>query len=256
PPPAVPGPENANRPEYLTAWNAYWNWTKTDAFKAPMLDLACSATISSRATISPPTCACRSGCWVSTPAARWRSDGDAEAAVTSPNARSRPGSLGQRVPAGRSVLRLEFHNRGAVIVPDPERGRRGGAVDEHPPDVGEPGQLVLRGRAGFRIGPHHAIAVLAAGPHVAVRIGRYIIGPRFRRRRHPLAERLAAGVEHPDPFGAILAEPQPRLRVDHAAARRRALGRRLPHRDRARFRVDSPDMLAPEDREVHVVLHI
>ena len=31
--------ENANGPGYLTAWNAYWNWTKTDAFKAPMRDL-------------------------------------------------------------------------------------------------------------------------------------------------------------------------------------------------------------------------
>ena len=28
--------ENANGPRYLAAWNAYWNWTKTDAFKAPM----------------------------------------------------------------------------------------------------------------------------------------------------------------------------------------------------------------------------
>ena len=31
--------ENANGPDYLTAWNAYWNWTKTDAFKAPMREL-------------------------------------------------------------------------------------------------------------------------------------------------------------------------------------------------------------------------
>jgi len=28
--------ENANGPDYLTAWNAYWNWTKTEVFKAPM----------------------------------------------------------------------------------------------------------------------------------------------------------------------------------------------------------------------------
>jgi hypothetical protein len=28
--------ENANGPNYLTAWNQYWAWTKTDAFKAPM----------------------------------------------------------------------------------------------------------------------------------------------------------------------------------------------------------------------------
>ena len=28
--------ENANGPDYLTKWNAYWNWTKTDGFKADM----------------------------------------------------------------------------------------------------------------------------------------------------------------------------------------------------------------------------
>ncbi len=28
--------ENANGPDYLTKWNQYWNWTKTDAFKAEM----------------------------------------------------------------------------------------------------------------------------------------------------------------------------------------------------------------------------
>jgi hypothetical protein len=28
--------ENANGPNYLTAWNQYWAWTKTEAFKAPM----------------------------------------------------------------------------------------------------------------------------------------------------------------------------------------------------------------------------
>jgi hypothetical protein len=28
--------ENANGPDYLKAWNTYWEWTKTEAFKAPM----------------------------------------------------------------------------------------------------------------------------------------------------------------------------------------------------------------------------
>jgi hypothetical protein len=28
--------ENANGPNYLKAWTAYWEWTKTEAFKAPM----------------------------------------------------------------------------------------------------------------------------------------------------------------------------------------------------------------------------
>jgi hypothetical protein len=32
--------ENANGPGYLTAWNTYWEWTKTEAFKAPMRTLA------------------------------------------------------------------------------------------------------------------------------------------------------------------------------------------------------------------------
>ena len=31
--------EHANGPDYLTAWNAYWNWTKTEAFKTPMREL-------------------------------------------------------------------------------------------------------------------------------------------------------------------------------------------------------------------------
>jgi len=28
--------QNANGPNYLAAWNTYWEWTKTEAFKAPM----------------------------------------------------------------------------------------------------------------------------------------------------------------------------------------------------------------------------
>jgi hypothetical protein len=32
--------ERANGPDYLTAWNAYWAWTKTEAFKAPMREAA------------------------------------------------------------------------------------------------------------------------------------------------------------------------------------------------------------------------
>jgi hypothetical protein len=31
--------ENANGPGYLTAWNTYWEWTKTDGFKKPMRDI-------------------------------------------------------------------------------------------------------------------------------------------------------------------------------------------------------------------------
>ena len=31
--------ENANGSGYLTAWNAYWNWTKTEGFKAPMREI-------------------------------------------------------------------------------------------------------------------------------------------------------------------------------------------------------------------------
>jgi mono/diheme cytochrome c family protein len=31
--------ENANGPEYLKAWNTYWEWTKTDAFKTPMREM-------------------------------------------------------------------------------------------------------------------------------------------------------------------------------------------------------------------------
>jgi hypothetical protein len=31
--------ENANGPNYLSAWNRYWAWTKTEEFKAPMREL-------------------------------------------------------------------------------------------------------------------------------------------------------------------------------------------------------------------------
>jgi hypothetical protein len=31
--------ENANGPRYLAAWNAYWDWAKTEAFTKPMRDL-------------------------------------------------------------------------------------------------------------------------------------------------------------------------------------------------------------------------
>ena len=40
--PALPAgvdPENANGPAYLTAWNTYWAWTKTEAFKARMREM-------------------------------------------------------------------------------------------------------------------------------------------------------------------------------------------------------------------------
>ena len=60
--------ENANGPGYLAAWNAYWEWTKTEAFKAPMRETGCSRRTSSTATISRPSCACRSRCSASTPA--------------------------------------------------------------------------------------------------------------------------------------------------------------------------------------------
>jgi mono/diheme cytochrome c family protein len=32
--------EKANGPGYLTAWNAYWTWTRTDAFKSAMREIA------------------------------------------------------------------------------------------------------------------------------------------------------------------------------------------------------------------------
>src|SRR4029077_1517684 len=31
--------ENANGPNYLQAWNRYWAWTKTEAFKQPMREM-------------------------------------------------------------------------------------------------------------------------------------------------------------------------------------------------------------------------
>jgi hypothetical protein len=34
--PAAIDLENANGPDYLTKWNQYWNWTKTDGFKTQM----------------------------------------------------------------------------------------------------------------------------------------------------------------------------------------------------------------------------
>jgi hypothetical protein len=41
-PPLPPGLdlENCNGKNYLTCWNQYWSWTKTDAFKTPMRELA------------------------------------------------------------------------------------------------------------------------------------------------------------------------------------------------------------------------
>ncbi len=35
--------EHANGPAYLSAWNAYWTWTKTDAFKTPMRQMVQAA---------------------------------------------------------------------------------------------------------------------------------------------------------------------------------------------------------------------
>jgi hypothetical protein len=37
--PATLDLENANGPGYLTAWNTYWNWTKTDDFKRAMREM-------------------------------------------------------------------------------------------------------------------------------------------------------------------------------------------------------------------------
>jgi mono/diheme cytochrome c family protein len=38
--PAAIDLENANGPDYLTKWNQYWNWTKTDGFRAQMRQIA------------------------------------------------------------------------------------------------------------------------------------------------------------------------------------------------------------------------
>jgi hypothetical protein len=48
--------ENANGPDYLTKWNAYWNWTKTDAFKSDMRRLVMTDDFSP-ATTFPASCA-------------------------------------------------------------------------------------------------------------------------------------------------------------------------------------------------------
>ena len=54
--------ENANGPDYLTAWNQYWAWTKTDAFKAPMRQIVMRRRLPRRTTSCRPSCACRSRC--------------------------------------------------------------------------------------------------------------------------------------------------------------------------------------------------
>src|SRR5262249_34884153 len=55
---------------------------------------------------------------------------------------------------------------------------------------------------------------------------------------------------------AILAEPDAAFTIHHAAARRGAFGGRWKDRDLSRLRIDSANVLAAENREIHVVLSI
>ena len=57
-----PRPGERQRAELPAAWNAYWEWTKTETFKTPMRRKSARAPTSSRATILSSSCACRSRC--------------------------------------------------------------------------------------------------------------------------------------------------------------------------------------------------
>src|SRR5581483_11031675 len=101
---------------------------------------------------------------------------------------------------------------------------------------------ILDELAARRIEAQDAIVVFAARPDLTVLVGAGVIRPGAGCRDRPLLEALGAGVEHRDAIGAVLAEPEPILRVHHAAARRGARRRRLERLDLAGLRVDAADL--------------
>src|SRR4051812_33789038 len=76
-------------------------------------------------------------------------------------------AIPQRIHRWNSVERLDFHQRGVMVVADPERGRRGRVVDEYATDVGLARQRVLHRLARLQIHADDAVAVHAGGPDLA-----------------------------------------------------------------------------------------
>src|SRR6266581_6414867 len=148
------------------------------------------------------------------------------------------------MPRRPSVQRLELDDRGAVVAADPEGHRRGRVVDEHAPDVGVARQQVVDHPAALGVEARDEVGDHRAGPGLLVLVDRDVVGRGPARLDLPVLELAGLGVEHGDAVAAVLREPEPVLRVHHAAPRRGDLGRGryLEHLHLAALRVDAPDM--------------
>src|SRR5215469_6596373 len=119
---------------------------------------------------------------------------------------------------GRSVQRLQLHNRSAMIVAHPECDWRSGIVDEYPAKIRKTRQQIFDKFAGLRIQALHRVGELSARPYFAAFVGGDIVWPRARRGSPPFFELFRLRIEHPDAIRPVLAEPQPPFPVDHAPA--------------------------------------
>src|SRR5438552_12564157 len=118
-----------------------------------------------------------------------------------------------------------------MVAADPEHDRLRRIVHEHATNVRRPGKQILRELAGPRIEAKHTIGELPSRPHLAVLVRGDIVGPGLRGWRNPFLEAFRPRVEHADSLPMVLAEPQPVLRVHHAAAWPRTGRRRRMDRD-------------------------
>src|SRR6266568_637843 len=93
------------------------------------------------------------------------------------------------------------------------------------PDVGVARQQVVDHPAALGVEARDEVGDHRAGPGLLVLVDRDVVGRGPARLDLPVLELAGLGVEHGDAVAAVLREPEPVLRVHHAAPRRGDLGR-------------------------------
>jgi hypothetical protein len=114
---------------------------------------------------------------------------------------------------------IEWYNHDHRLIAYPEHGTARGIVDEYAAYVRLARQLVFDDLGSRRIQASDAICAHSSRPHFAILVGHRIIRSHPRRRQLPLFELRSAGIEHGDPIGSPLSEPQSVMRVHAPAAR-------------------------------------
>src|SRR5882672_2865052 len=105
------------------------------------------------------------------------------------------------------VERLEFDDRGAVVIAHPESDRRCGIIHEHSSYIRGPWEKIVRHLTRLRIEPRDTVCEHGSSPRFTVLVSHHIVRLGPRRRGHPLLEALCFRIEHADTIPAKFAEP-------------------------------------------------